>query len=179
MSTLVIITPAMWVDARRVAALEHHQGYSSDPMRVLHGLLAERAVVDFLLRQEDRAVQWLSAEPTPDHIRRLPRHARPHPADIAWGTYEIDVKLTKRNAGQLAVKAGAQHLTHLYVEWGQFQRSIRILGILPPNMPETLEPSVPLVDGTQTYTNVRTGAVHGWWVPRARLLSISYLLEVA
>lgn len=172
---MIVVQPAWWEDARRIAGLPQYS-HAHDRERLVKGFLAERAVIAALLELDDRAVTWLSGEPASRQYSHLPFRRRPHVGDIRWGEHELDVKLIGRRHEHLVIKSGAQHMHHVFVQWLRHGESLELLGVLLANQPETFEPARQL----EGFTHLTNGdrAVHGWSVPRARLQPLATLLQL-
>lgn len=187
---LIQVQPEWDVAAARIAALPRHK-YQSSSTRMITGLVAEQAAIEYLLRLDDAAVTWLAAESMPRSVGfALGSPApRPHLGDLKWRGHELDVKLVSKYSKALAIKVGAQHLHHLFLEWfkppmiGETRCAgaiFRVLGVVLRNQPETFEPAGPLSTSSGViFTNAGNGTreVHGWWVPRDRIRPARILLD--
>lgn len=182
---LVTVTPTWWDEARAVTQLPRYAAVR-DKERLLRGFLAERAVIDVLAQVvggdgESYAVTWLSAaqDSGRNEARHVPWFRRPRPGDLRWRGADIDVKLVANRHQFLIIKAGVQHLAHVFLEWSEPGKVFRIIGALSRHVAETFGPPVPLTDrGTgrplQHLLNP-SGVVNGWYVPRERLHPIEDL----
>lgn len=154
--------------AEEVARLPYNVSYASSYDNMFVGLLAELAVVHYLVHEvADLSATWLS--PRSD-VRRA---GGGHRADIAWNGLELDVKLIARNSAFIKIKRNAQGFHHVFVDWHKRLESFRVLGVLLPHAPETFSAPQPLLG----HTNKRTGVVNGWLVPVRRLQPLDVLLQ--
>jgi hypothetical protein len=154
--------------AEALARRPYNLSYASSYENLYVGLLAELAVVHYLIQQvADIPAIWLSPNA---HIRKP---TGGHRADIAWNGLELDVKLIARNSDAVKIKRNAQGFHHVFVDWQYRMEAFRILGVLTPYPPETFGPTVVLPG----HHNKRTGAVNGWLVPVKRLQPLDVLIR--
>jgi hypothetical protein len=182
--TRIKIAPEWWDECRAIVGEGFHN-HAIDPERMVKGLLAERAVIEYLLTLADDAVTWLARQHTPEALRSLPAHKRPHLGDIRWRGHELDVKLASRRHEHLIVKMGAQHLPHVVVEWAPHPVAFRVLGVILANQPETFNEPANLVNPATGETfqfrsnNGFRREVRGWLIPRNRLRPVTTLIDEA
>jgi hypothetical protein len=162
----VQVQPEWCARAERIARLPHN-GYASSFENLYVGLLAELAVIHYLVTEiADLPAEWLSPL---SHQRQR----RGHPADIRWNGLELDVKLIGPSHEHIKIKKNAEQFHHVFVCWHKRLDSFRILGVLLPHVPETFQSPVVL----KNHTNRQTGHVVGWYIPRARLQPLSVLVD--
>lgn len=176
---IITVRSEWWADAERAAALPWYKG-ARDTKRLTLGLVAERAVIAQLMTLSDDAVTWLSAQPAAPNYN-VPWDRRQHMADLRWRDRALDVKLMSVRSETLLIKAGAQHLDHVFTAWHRFPKHLAVLGVLTRHQPETFNPAVPLVNphtgAVMHHLRDAMRAVRGWAIPRARLQPITALLE--
>jgi hypothetical protein len=151
-----------------VAHSPHNLAYASNYDNLYVGLLAELAVVHYLVNHvADLPAEWLSPN------SQLRHHGGGHRADIAWNGLELDVKLIAKHNKYVKIKKNAQGFHHVFVDWMKRLESFRILGVLLPYPPETFEPATELLG----HVNRKTGPVTGWLIPTSRLQPLECLLR--